>query len=214
MTNSHHIVDHMMRTLRNYAADLEKVINDRTLALDAARRRADHLLEQMFPPSVSHQLRMGQTVAPQLHTCTTVAFVNLLDFTHLCGEGSALQIVGTLNALFSQIDALVAAQSGYKVSAVNDLRLISQVDTIGDRYVVATGLGNSEQPRADQMATIALGILQLVDAASVPFMPGEYKLRCRIGVNSGPVASGLIGLHAPRYCLFGETVREKLFATF
>ena len=80
------------------------------------------------------------------------------------------------------------------------------METIGDCYVIVTGLPNEIADHAQQMAAIALGVVDVVDATRVLHMPPEYKLRCRVGLNSGPVATGVIGLHAPRYCLFGDTV--------
>ena len=87
-----------------------------------------------------------------------------------------------------------------------------QVETIGDCYTIVSGLPHETKRHAAEMAEIAVGIQKVVQNTEVAHMPAGYVLANRIGINSGPVATGVIGLHAPRYCLFGDTVRAAVVA--
>jgi class 3 adenylate cyclase len=80
-----------------------------------------------------------------------------------------------------------------------------QVETIGDAYVVASGLpirnGNDHAP---VIARISLVLLKAIKSFKVRHVP-DYNFRMRIGLHSGPVLAGVVGLKMPKYCLFGNT---------
>ena len=81
-----------------------------------------------------------------------------------------------------------------------------QVETIGDAYMCISGLPTRNGvEHARHIANMALDIVVACGSFRIRHRPGE-KLRVRIGIHSGSVVSGVVGVKMPRYCLFGDTV--------
>ena len=84
------------------------------------------------------------------------------------------------------------------------------METIGDAYMIASGIPQENgMQHVEEIADIGLGIIDAVEHTPVLHMPATYRLRMRVGLCTGPVATGVIGLVAPRFCLFGDTVSGR-----
>ncbi|KAI8930118.1 adenylate and guanylate cyclase catalytic domain-containing protein [Entophlyctis helioformis] len=164
------------------------------MELDVSRNKADDLLSQMLPPSVSRQLLEGKQVEPQSYESATIFFLDVVGFTTICSSISPMETVGLLNGIYQIFDDIIEQYDAYKV------------ETIGDSYMVVSGLPKRNGERhASEIANLALHILAKVYAYKFEHNP-ELKLRVRIGINTGPVVAGVVGSKMPRYCLFGDTV--------
>nr|XP_056719612.1 retinal guanylyl cyclase 1 [Euleptes europaea] len=188
------IIDSMLRMLEQYSSNLEDLIRERTEELEIEKQKTDRLLTQMLPPSVAEALKTGAPVEPEYFEEVTLYFSDIVGFTTISAMSEPIEVVDLLNDLYTLFDAIIGSHDVYKV------------ETIGDAYMVASGLPKRNANRhAAEIANMSLDILSAVGTFRMRHMP-ELPVRIRIGLHSGPCVAGVVGLTMPRYCLFGDTV--------
>ncbi|XP_062263690.1 guanylyl cyclase C [Platichthys flesus] len=187
-------MDNLIRRLQNYSRTLERLVEERTCLYKAERDRADRLNFMLLPGPVVRSLKETGRVEPELFEEVTVYFSDIVGFTTLCHYSTPMEVVDMLNDIYKNFDSILDHHDVYKV------------ETIGDAYMVASGLPRRNGDRhAVDIAHMALDILSFVGTFELQHLPG-IPLWIRIGVHSGPCAAGVVGNKMPRYCLFGDTV--------
>ncbi|KAH8372128.1 hypothetical protein KR093_010123, partial [Drosophila rubida] len=184
------LVKNAAATIQLYALNLSLKAKE----LKREKRKSDSLLFQMLPPSVAMQLKQTQQVPAELYEAVTIYFSDIVGFTEIAAECTPLEVVTFLNSIYRVFDERIECYDVYKV------------ETIGDSYMVASGLPvKNGNKHISEIATMALDLL---DASSVFRIPraGDEFVQIRCGVHSGPVVAGIVGTKMPRYCLFGDTV--------
>ncbi|KOX70464.1 Soluble guanylate cyclase 89Da [Melipona quadrifasciata] len=160
--------------------------------LDRWKNKSDELLYSMIPQTVADRLRAG---ASPLSTCESfesisVLFCELCDLDYSTIEG-AMDIVSSMNAVYSCFDSLMDEFNVYKV------------ETVGRVYMAASGAPDRTENHAQNIADVSLQLLKHVRSLK---LPSGVDIQIRIGIHSGPAVAGVVGIKVPRYCFFGDTV--------
>ncbi|XP_063309597.1 atrial natriuretic peptide receptor 2 isoform X1 [Pelobates fuscus] len=188
------ILDNLLSRMEQYANNLEKLVEERTQAYLEEKRKAENLLYQILPHSVAEQLKRGETVQAEAFDSVTIYFSDIVGFTSMSAESTPMQVVTLLNDLYTCFDAIIDNFDVYKV------------ETIGDAYMVVSGLPvRNGKLHAREIGRMSLALLEAVKTFKIKHRP-NMQLRLRIGIHTGPVCAGVVGLKMPRYCLFGDTV--------
>ncbi|XP_042342886.1 guanylate cyclase soluble subunit beta-2-like [Plectropomus leopardus] len=160
--------------------------------LEEEKRKTENLLYAMLPKHVANQLKEGKTVkAGEFKECT-ILFSDVVAFTNICSLCEPIQIVFMLNSMYLRFDRLTTVHNVYKV------------ETIGDAYMVVGGVPIFVSSHAERVANFALGMILAAREVINPVTAGPIQIR--VGLHSGPVLAGVVGVKMPRYCLFGDTV--------
>ncbi|XP_011694684.1 PREDICTED: soluble guanylate cyclase 88E [Wasmannia auropunctata] len=171
-----------------------KKLEESMRKLDEEMKRTDELLYQMIPKQVADRLRNGES---PIDTCemfdsVSILFSDVVTFTEICSRISPMEVVSMLNAMYSLFDTLTERNRVYKV------------ETIGDAYMVVSGAPVKENDHADRVCDMALDMVEAI--TDLKDRSTGNHLQIRVGIHSGAVVAGIVGLKMPRYCLFGDSV--------
>lgn len=155
---------------------------------------AERLLYEVLPRHVVCALREGMPPPSDAYNSVTVLFSDIVGFTsmtHKCQKEPRL-IMEMLNNLYDKFDNLADGRFN-----------LYKVETIGDAYMVAGGLFGDEG-HAVRMADMALEMRLAAQRVVDPVT--KRPLSIRVGIHTGPVLAGVIGVMRPRWVLVGDTV--------
>jgi PAS domain S-box-containing protein len=169
-------------------------ITARKVAREALRyqqAQAEQLLLNILPEPIAERLKRYPSTIADTFEAVSVLFADIVGFTEFSARTSPTELVKILNLIFSKFDQL-AERHG-----------LEKIKTIGDAYMVVAGL---PMPRQDHAIAIAEMALEMqAEMVKVGNETGE-AFQLRIGINSGSVIAGVIGIKKFVYDLWGDTV--------
>ncbi|OQV13912.1 Atrial natriuretic peptide receptor 1 [Hypsibius exemplaris] len=191
---SSNIVEHLLERMELYANNLEEQVAEKTRQFMEEKSRSEELLSQLLPKVIAAALTKGESVVPESYESVSIYFSDICGFTTICSTIPPLDVVLLLNNLYTLFDGILEEYDVYKV------------ETIGDAYMVASGLPiRNGRRHATEIACVSLRIRQDIKTFPVPNNVND-NLKVRIGIHSGSCVAGIVGHKMPRYCLFGDTV--------
>jgi class 3 adenylate cyclase len=177
--------------LEKKSQELEKAVTE----LSSAKENSEFLLRNIFPAEVADELRANGKVKAVGHEKATVLFSDFSDFTSVAATYTPAELVEELNRAFCLFDGL-SARLG-----------VEKLKTIGDGYLCVAGLQGDPVEAGVKMLKFAQEILAftLKRKAEVEAVGKKYW-NIRIGIHSGPLVAGVVGVKRMAYDIWGDTV--------
>ncbi len=160
------------------------------LIIQKEEDRSSALLLNVLPAPIAERLKRGEDIA-DFYPSISVLFADIVDFTPLSTRLPPAEVVQLLNKVFSTFDELT------------EQRTLEKIKTVGDAYMVVSGLPIPRPDHAQALAELALDMQQAIAGLDSQIV---FPIQVRIGLHSGPVVAGVIGWRKFAYDLWGDTV--------
>lgn len=164
-------------------------LQNRSLRLE--QQRSVDILNNMLPSHVTERLQDGETLICDSEPNVTILFCDIVDFSAFTARHTATQLVSLLDRIYSLFDELCLKHG------------VQKMETVGKTYMACAGLQGKCLDPATAAAQLALNMLTIVEKCK---STNGHGIKLRIGLHSGRVISGLVGMKKQQFSLFGDTV--------
>jgi class 3 adenylate cyclase len=178
-------------SLKDQNDQLENVVALRTREIQLEKEKSDELLLNILPQKVADDLKESGHSDPQLFTDVSVFFSDVVGFTSLSKDLAPKLLIEELSDIFTNFDLIIERYD------------CQRIKTIGDAYLCVSGMPVADQRHAHNLLYAAL---EIVDYLRRRNETSEIKWKIRVGINSGPVVGGIVGIKKYLYDVFGDTI--------
>ncbi|MBK8847326.1 MAG: hypothetical protein IPO27_12595 [Bacteroidetes bacterium] len=183
------------RIVRNQNKMLEQKVEERTRDLQMEKQKSDDLLLNILPAETANELKLHGKALAKSFDMVTVMFTDFKDFTTVSEKVSAEVLVEEINTCFSTFDLILQKHN------------VEKIKTIGDAYLCVTGLPVSSSTHAEDMLNAALEIRDFMEKRKQEQTArGGFSFQIRLGMHTGPIVAGIVGLKKYAYDIWGDTV--------
>ena len=159
------------------------------------KKLSDELLLNILPFSIAEELKIKGSAESKLIDMVTVLFTDFKGFTQLSEKFTPQELVAEINECFSEFDKIMLKYN------------IEKIKTIGDAYMAAGGLPTSNKTHAQDVVSAAIEIQEYMsNYEKIRTAEGKLFFEIRIGIHSGPVVAGIVGIRKFAYDIWGDTV--------
>jgi class 3 adenylate cyclase/Tfp pilus assembly protein PilF len=163
--------------------------------IEKERDRSDELLLNILPSETAEELKMNGEAKAKSYDMVTVLFTDFKGFTSIAAKMSPEELVEEVNNCYQQFDYIITKCG------------IEKIKTIGDAYMAAGGLPVPNETHALDVLNAAIEINDyMLKLKSEREVENRLFFEIRIGIHSGPVVAGIVGIKKFAYDIWGDTV--------
>lgn len=183
------------KRLEEYNANLEFKVNERTLDLQVEKEKSDELLLNILPFDIAKELKEKGTAQAKKYESVSVLFTDFKGFSLIAERMDADELVSEIDHCFKQFDRIIQRYG------------IEKIKTIGDAYMAVGGLPVQNQTHATDVIYAALEIRDFIEEHKKKNISLNKPIfEVRIGIHTGNVVAGIVGLKKFAYDIWGDTV--------
>lgn len=177
--------------LNQVVSIFHKDIQNAQRKLKEEHDRSEQLLLNILPEPIAKRLKFQEEVIADNYQSATILFADIVGFTQFSSGIPPQELVRVLNIYFTEFDRL------------SQIHEIEKIKTIGDAYMVASGIPIPSERHAEKIIHFGISIIKATKEISSRL---GQNISIRVGVNSGPVTAGVIGKQKFIYDLWGDAV--------
>lgn len=183
------------RILENKKAELEAQVLERTAELREEKKKSDDLLLNILPAEIADELKEKGSAVARDYDKVTVMFTDFKDFTKISEQLTPAALVKEIDFCFRAFDHIIQKYG------------IEKIKTIGDAYMCVGGLPIPNSNHAINTVKAAIEIRNFMKMHNQEkAAKGEHQFRIRIGIHTGSVVAGIVGIKKFAYDIWGDTV--------
>lgn len=183
-------------TIRARERELESLVQERTQELEKEKQKSEELLLNILPVGLADELKEFGFAKAKRHEMVTVMFSDFKGFSRISEQLEPEDLVAEIDYCFRAFDRIVGKYA------------LEKIKTVGDAYLCVSGINSDEDVRdAEALIRAALEMQQFLAQRSQERKRRKlHHFEARIGVHTGPVVAGIVGIKKFAYDIWGDTV--------
>jgi len=190
------------RIIRNFIAALFLIASGFLLVtfrqsrkIRQQKNRSDDLLLNILPADIAEELKINGKAEARKFEKVTVLFTDFKEFTQISAGMDAKELVFEVNACFEKFDQICEKYH------------VEKIKTIGDAYMAAGGITSRQNNSVKNTVLAALEMQQFIMARNLEHKKlGIPSFEMRVGIHTGPIVAGIVGVKKFQYDMWGDTV--------
>lgn len=189
------VMQYRLRMLQSRREELEKEVASRTRELEEEKHKSEALLLNILPVELAEELKRNGFAKAKRHEQVTVMFSDFIGFTAISKQLEPEELVAEIDLCFRAFDEITERHG------------LEKIKTIGDAYLMVGGISEQAEDQAKKVVLAALEIQEFMSAIAVERqLHGRHFFEARIGIHTGPLVAGIVGIKKFAYDIWGDTV--------
>lgn len=174
---------------------LEEQVKNRTAQLNEEKQKSEELLLNILPAAIAAELKQTGRAKAKRHEEVTVLFTDFKSFMKIASKMEPEDLVAEVDYCFRAFDEIV------------ELYGLEKIKTIGDAYMCVGGITGNSEDAPERMVKAALEIQAFLQALAIERKENNLPyFEARIGIHTGAVVAGIVGIKKFAYDIWGDTV--------
>lgn len=170
---------------------LNREIIEQNHLIELEKDKTDKLLLNILPEKVADELKQNGVSEPKRFNNVSVYFSDVVGFTKMSSEIDINLLISELNDIFTAFDRIIENHE------------CERIKTIGDAYLCVCGMHKPANDHAEKILKSAIDIVKYLNERN---KHNEIQWKIRIGLHTGQVVGGIVGVKKYIYDVFGDTI--------